>query len=152
MSGAPQRLVRAFVGESRGKDLARLHVQPDAVDHRPVDTASHGGVQLAHAAERQVDLHRLLVKSGWKTIGSPLMPSDATRCDATIFIFIIRFDFVQRSAMRIFRRSIECRLSSEIRPVNFDRRLSILSREKTIKCPSVATVRSGSSISRREKI
>lgn len=64
LSGAPQRLVRAFVGECRGKDLARLHVQSDTVYYRPMDAASHGGVQLAHAAERQVDLHRLLVESG----------------------------------------------------------------------------------------
>lgn len=64
LSGAPQRLIRAFVGESRGEDLARLHVQPDAVDHRPVNPASHGGVQLAHAAQRQIDFHRLLVKRG----------------------------------------------------------------------------------------
>lgn len=60
--GAPERLVGPFVGERRREDLARLDVQPDAVYHRPVYAASHGRVELAHAAQRQVDLHGLLVK------------------------------------------------------------------------------------------
>lgn len=62
MPGSPQCLVRAFVGERCWKDFAGFHVQPDTIDQRPMNPPSDGGVQLADATQRQIDLYQLLMK------------------------------------------------------------------------------------------
>lgn len=67
LAGDAERQVGALVREGRREDLAGLHVHADPVDHRPVDAAPHGGVQLADARQRQVDLDGVLVEAACET-------------------------------------------------------------------------------------
>ena len=59
-AGRAQRHGRSLVREGGREQLARLHVDADAVHHRPVHAGPDDGVEVAQAARHQVNLVRRL--------------------------------------------------------------------------------------------